>query len=87
MEDTPRVIIKKQHASECWAVRAVQQMDWYSPWYLPNEPTFYGDRIGGRRGNTTNWVTFRCNSTNCDAWGLIRQMFLEDTIHDEVKKL
>ena len=87
MDEPSTVVIKKDHAKDCWAVQAVERMDWYSPWYLPHEPTFYGDIRGGRKGKTSNWVVFRCNSTNCKAWGLIRQMVIEDFIHKEVEKL
>lgn len=80
------VIVKEAHHIGCTAVKCVLEGTWYSPWYLPNEPTFYGDAAGGKRSNTTHWTIFRCNATDCKAWGLIKQLAIEDYIHDQVMK-
>lgn len=40
--------------------------------YIVSGPTLYRAKDGTKRGNSTTWYTFRCNSANCPGLAGIR---------------
>lgn len=80
------VILFRDHADDCFAVRAVERGDWSSEWILTKE-FVYRDKNGGYRGATTQFIKARCNDPSCKAEALLNTKVAEDFIHHKLASL
>lgn len=70
------VLLKREHVRDCFLWGSEE-----SPWVLDlKNPAFYGDKLGGRRGQTTSWIRMRCNDPKCTALALVHHWDLSGLV-------
>lgn len=88
MSETKHVLVTKMeepHVEDCWALEAVAQGEWASPWWIPGL-TVYRAKDGSHRGRTVRFQQWECNSTNCGAVLLVDELGLVDFVTRHIVK-
>lgn len=77
-----RIIQKRPHVADCFMTPRGSGV---SPWVLDRDnPTFYGDKNGGRTGLTNSWLRMRCNDPKCTALALVHHWDLAEVVQESL---
>lgn len=72
-----RILLKRPHINGCFMTPG----SGLSPWVQDRRnPSSYGDKTGGNRGQTTSWLRWRCNDPSCTALVLVNEWDLSELI-------
>lgn len=71
-------ILKKPHRKNCTL--------WKDPWFLDTNNRFWGDTLGRSNGSSKRWIPVECNSTDCNARGVVSVESIEQAIYEQEKR-
>lgn len=71
--------IIKEHIKDCVSVKYAEKGVWPHPWCSVPQGQIWRAKDGSKKGNTTVFSVFTCNSTACEAQAVVNlDMVLKD---------